>query len=97
MQPARRVKKQRGNVQIGMTNQNIQSRQSWLITGFIFAILWPSAATATKVALKEAQPLVVAVFRFGIAAAVMLFVSHAVLKKVTTTQGVAATGHLWFT
>ncbi len=64
-----------------MTNQNIQSRQSWLITGFIFAILWPSAATATKVALKDAQPLVVAVFRFGIAAAIMLFVSHIILKN----------------
>ncbi|WP_114790167.1 EamA family transporter [Niabella yanshanensis] len=64
-----------------MTNQNIQSRQSWLITGFIFAILWPSAATATKVALKDAQPLVVAVFRFGIAATIMLFVSHVILEN----------------
>ncbi len=59
----------------------MNNKQSWLITGFIFAILWPSAATATKVALKDAQPLVVAVFRFGIAAAIMLLVSHLILKN----------------
>lgn len=64
----------------------MNNKQSWLITGFVFAILWPSAATATKVALKDAQPLVVAVFRFGIAAAIMLFVSHIILKNKLPRQ-----------
>ncbi|MCH5600134.1 DMT family transporter [Niabella ginsengisoli] len=59
----------------------MNSKQSWLITGLIFAILWPSASTATKLALTEAQPLVVAVCRFGIAAAIMLFISHVILRK----------------
>ena len=54
---------------------------SWLITGLLFTILWSSASTATKIALQDAQPLVVAVCRFGIAAAIMLFIAHALLKK----------------
>jgi len=55
--------------------------QSWLITGIMFAILWASASTATKIALKEAQPLVVAVSRFGVASIIMLFISHFILKN----------------
>ncbi|HRB80554.1 MAG TPA: DMT family transporter, partial [Niabella sp.] len=47
----------------------------------MFAILWASASTATKIALKEAQPLVVAVSRFGVASIIMLFISHFILKN----------------
>lgn len=53
---------------------------SWIISGILFTILWSSASTATKIALRDAQPLVVAVCRFGIAAAVMLCVAHGILK-----------------
>lgn len=55
--------------------------QSWLVTGILFAILWASASTATKIALKDAQPLVVAVSRFGVASVIMLFISHIILKN----------------
>ncbi|MFT4092414.1 MAG: EamA family transporter [Niabella sp.] len=59
----------------------MDAKKNWLITGLGFALLWSSAATATKIALKEAQPLTVALCRFGIAAAIMLFTAHAFLKK----------------
>ncbi|HMR83613.1 MAG TPA: EamA family transporter [Niabella sp.] len=59
----------------------MNKKSSWLITGLLFTILWSSAATATKIALQDAQPLVVAVCRFGIAAAIMLFIAHVLLKK----------------
>ncbi|MGZ3837464.1 MAG: DMT family transporter [Flavisolibacter sp.] len=48
----------------------------WMAAGFVFAILWASAATATKMGLVMAQPLVIAVVRFGVAAAIMLFIAH---------------------
>ena len=48
----------------------------WLAAGIIFAALWPSASTATKLGLTVAQPLVIAVVRFGIAAAILLFIAH---------------------
>ena len=52
-------------------------RAAWFAAGFIFAALWASASTATKIGLTSAQPLVIAITRFGIAAAIMLFISHA--------------------
>jgi probable blue pigment (indigoidine) exporter len=50
------------------------------MAGFAFAVLWASASTATKIGLASAQPLVIAVIRFGIAAAIMLFISHIIGK-----------------
>jgi probable blue pigment (indigoidine) exporter len=55
----------------------VNTRVAWLTAGLLFAILWASASTATKIGLTSAQPLVIAVTRFGIAAAIMLLVSHA--------------------
>jgi drug/metabolite transporter (DMT)-like permease len=52
-----------------------------IIAGILFAILWASASAATKIALQSAQPFVIAVSRFFIAAAVMLFIAHIILKK----------------
>lgn len=57
------------------------SRYSWLATGTLFAALWGSASTATKLGLTVAQPLVISVIRFGIAAAIMLFVSHFISRQ----------------
>ncbi len=51
------------------------------MAGVLFAILWASASTATKIALQSAQPFVIAVTRFFIAATVMLFIAHVILKK----------------
>lgn len=59
----------------------IKKQYSWLVAGLIFAIFWASASTATKIGLAVAQPLVIAVTRFGMAAIIMLFVSHFVKKN----------------
>lgn len=56
------------------------ARIKWLVAGVLFAASWASAATATKIALTVAQPLVIAVVRFGIAAAIMLFIAH-IIKR----------------
>lgn len=52
------------------------TRVTWLVAGVLFAAFWASASTATKLGLTVAQPLVIAVMRFGIAAAVMLIIAH---------------------
>lgn len=44
-------------------------------------MLWSSASAATKIGLQSAQPFVIAVSRFFIAGAIMLFITHVVLKK----------------
>jgi probable blue pigment (indigoidine) exporter len=57
------------------------ARLKWLVAGSLFAALWASASTATKIGLTIAQPLVIAVIRFGIAAVIMLFIAHAVKRQ----------------
>jgi probable blue pigment (indigoidine) exporter len=49
--------------------------------GLVFVTLWASAAAATKIGLKAVQPLVLAIPRFVIASAVMLLISHLILRK----------------
>ena len=49
--------------------------------GLCFAILWSSASAATKIGLESAQPFVIAVTRFFIGGAIMLFITHVLLKK----------------
>jgi probable blue pigment (indigoidine) exporter len=55
-----------------------KKQYTWLIAGLLFAGLWASASTATKIGLTVAQPLIIAVVRFGIAGIILLAVSHAV-------------------
>ncbi|WP_217362480.1 DMT family transporter [Flavobacterium sp. M31R6] len=50
-----------------------------VFAGIVFAFLWSSASTATKIGLVSAQPFVISIFRFIIAGSIMLFVSHIVL------------------
>ncbi|MBS1558806.1 MAG: DMT family transporter [Bacteroidetes bacterium] len=50
----------------------------WLAGGLLFAILWPSASTATKAGLTVAQPLVIAIVRFAMAATILLFIAHGI-------------------
>ncbi|MFD0941485.1 DMT family transporter [Pedobacter boryungensis] len=64
----------------------IKKQYSWLFAGLTFAIFWASASTATKIGLTVAQPLLIAVTRFGIAAIIMLFVSH-ILQKNRLPKG----------
>jgi probable blue pigment (indigoidine) exporter len=52
-----------------------------IIAGIFFAIFWSSASAATKIALQSVQPFVVALPRFFIAAAIMLFISHVLMRK----------------
>jgi drug/metabolite transporter (DMT)-like permease len=53
-----------------------QNRYTWIIAGLLFAILWASASTATKIGLTTSQPLIIAVVRFGVAAVIMLVYTH---------------------
>lgn len=48
----------------------------WIAAGLLFAFFWASASTATKLGLSTAQPLVIAIVRFAVAAAIMLIYSH---------------------
>nr|WP_262903547.1 DMT family transporter [Niabella beijingensis] len=57
------------------------------MAGLVFAVLWSSASTATKVALKVSQPLVIAVMRFGVASLIMLVIAHLVLRKPLPRRG----------
>ncbi len=49
--------------------------------GLLFALLWSSAAAATKIGLQSAQPFVIAVARFFLAGSGMLLFTHVVLRK----------------
>ncbi|WP_244518897.1 DMT family transporter [Parapedobacter composti] len=46
-----------------------------------FAILWASASAATKIGLQSAQPFVMAITRFALAAAIMLGISHTLIQR----------------
>ncbi|WP_235954359.1 DMT family transporter [Limnovirga soli] len=52
-----------------------------MVAGICFAILWASASAATKIGLAYTQPFVIAVPRFFLAGAIILFFAHIVLKK----------------
>jgi probable blue pigment (indigoidine) exporter len=51
------------------------------LAGIGFAILWPSAATASKIALQHGQPFVISVYRFFVGGSIMLGISHGVMKN----------------
>ncbi len=53
----------------------------YILAGVLFALLWSSAAAATKIALLSAQPFVIAVARFFIGGTTMLLFAHLVWKK----------------
>ncbi len=61
--------------------KNSRKKYQWLSAGILFAVLWASASTATKIGLTVAQPLVIAVVRFGVAALCMLALAHLVLRQ----------------
>jgi drug/metabolite transporter (DMT)-like permease len=58
----------------------INKSLSWSLAGFLFAVLWASASTATKIGLTVAQPFVIAEVRFAMASAILLFISHGIMK-----------------
>lgn len=59
----------------------LNKKLGWLIAGTLFAVLWASASTATKIGLTEAQPLVIAETRFLLASVIMLFIAHGILRQ----------------
>ncbi len=61
-------------------------QNKWIIAGVLFALLWSSASTATKLALTHAQPLVIAEIRFMLAGILMLFFAH-IIKKHSRPSG----------
>jgi probable blue pigment (indigoidine) exporter len=52
-----------------------------IIAGLLFSVLWASAATATKIGLRAAQPFTICVVRFFLAGGLMLLLGHGVLRK----------------
>lgn len=62
------------------------AKVKWTAAGLLFAASWASAATATKIGLTVAQPLVIAVIRFGLAALIMLIFAH-IIRKSRFPQG----------
>jgi len=53
----------------------------YILYGIMFALLWSSASTATKIALQSSQPFVIAVARFFIGGSLMILFAHVVLRK----------------
>jgi drug/metabolite transporter (DMT)-like permease len=47
----------------------------------LFALLWASASTATKIALDVAQPLVIAQVRFALAGVIMIVLTHGFARQ----------------
>ncbi len=59
----------------------VNPKMQWLAAGLVFAALWPSASTATKIGLTVAQPLVIAVVRFAVAAMILLLFAHIIRRQ----------------
>jgi probable blue pigment (indigoidine) exporter len=66
---------------IAVNTKNSKALFMYLFSGILFAVLWASASTATKIGLQFAQPFVIAVFRFFIAGIIMLLLAHVVFKQ----------------
>lgn len=66
--------------------QHPSNNTAWGVAGILFAALWASASTATKIGLTVAQPLVIALVRFGMASAILLCLAHGVLRQRFPTR-----------
>jgi Permeases of the drug/metabolite transporter (DMT) superfamily len=56
-------------------------RFTYFLSGTIFAIFWASASAATKIGLESSQPFVMAVARFALASALMLALTHGIMRQ----------------
>ena len=63
------------------TNHKGSSEVKLLTAGLLFSVLWPSAAVATKIGLQVAQPFVICIARFFVAGALMLAITHGILRN----------------
>ncbi|MEY3432255.1 MAG: hypothetical protein RL131_191 [Bacteroidota bacterium] len=64
-----------------MMKLSISGSVGYIGVGLVFAILWASASTVTKIGLQQAQPFVISVVRFFMASALMLIISHLLMKN----------------
>lgn len=62
-----------------MLKKPLSTQAGTVIAGLVFAVLWGSASTATKIGLESAQPFVIALSRFAMAATLMLVLAHGFL------------------
>lgn len=61
--------------------KGMSRQQTALAAGIVFSILWPSASTATKIALNNSQPFTICFVRFVCAGAIMILISHLLLRQ----------------
>ncbi len=64
-----------------MMKLSISGSIGYIGVGLVFAILWASASTVTKIGLQQAQPFVISVVRFFMASSLMLIISHFIMKN----------------
>src|SRR5687767_5504221 len=69
------------SLQEGVIHSSKSKAYILFAAGLLFAILWPSAATATKIGLQHAQPFVICIARFFTAGFFMLIITHGLLRK----------------
>lgn len=62
---------------MGSTSKNLLN----FVYGIIFVMFWSSASSATKIGLKVVQPLVLSIPRFILATAIMLGISHFIMRQ----------------
>jgi probable blue pigment (indigoidine) exporter len=65
----------------GMAHRSKSKEYLLFAAGLLFAILWPSAATATKIGLQFAQPFVICIARFFTASFFMLAITHGIFRN----------------
>lgn len=70
-----------------MLKKPLSAQASTVIAGLVFAFLWGSASTATKIGLESAQPFVIALSRFAMAATLMLVLAHLVFRYRLPQKG----------
>lgn len=70
-----------------MFGKALSASATTIIGGLVFAIFWGSASTATKIGLESAQPFVIALSRFAMAATLMLVLSHLVFRYRLPKKG----------
>jgi drug/metabolite transporter (DMT)-like permease len=61
--------------------KGMSRQQTALAAGIVFSVLWPSASTATKIALTNSQPFTICFVRFVCAGAIMIIISHLIRRQ----------------
>jgi drug/metabolite transporter (DMT)-like permease len=70
-----------GNGRLLKADCRFNMNWKYISIGLLFAILWSSASTATKLGLQSAQPFVIAISRFLLAGCIMVLVAHGIMRQ----------------